>query len=160
MNAVSKIERVIDSGILIEELTVIPVSGATDEMILGEEKKLPRSLSAQHKDILRRWNGINMDIVRLYGCGAVENELSRLSDRQTGVLSEIEGNIVFGDDPAGYMYAEANDGRILSVDTSSSEIKEVADNMDKFFTELVFGVSAKEFAGEEWQQELINAGLI
>ncbi|MFI0416533.1 MAG: SMI1/KNR4 family protein [Candidatus Thiodiazotropha sp.] len=160
MNAVAKIEQALRSGVLIEDLIVVPQSGATDGMIASEEKKLSRSLSSQHKKLLKRWNGMNIDVIRLYGCGPVVDEIDALFNRQSGVLSEQKGNVVFGDDPAGYMYAEADDGSILSVDTASGEVKKLANDIDDFFSRLVFGVDAKDFAGDDWKQELVDSGML
>ncbi len=39
MNFIERIEKVIKSGLLSEDLSDIPINGATDEMIKEEEKK-------------------------------------------------------------------------------------------------------------------------
>lgn len=160
MSAVTIIEKAISSGVLLEDMMVVPRIGSSDSDIKQEEKGLPRPLSKSHISFLKKWNGINLDVVRLYGCGNVHEELKRLSSSQSGVLSELEACIVFGDDPAGFMYAEKDNGSILSVQTSNSEIKEIAQNMDDFFERLVFGKDAKEFAGEDWEEELTDAGML
>jgi hypothetical protein len=160
MSAISIIERVVQSGVLIEELVVIPKLGATDEMILNEEKKLPRRFSEIHKDILKRWNGMNIDVVRLHGCEPVESGIFSISDRQLDVLANVQGGVVFADDAAGFSYAEAEDGRIFSIDNDGGSTKEVSVNMDRFFTYWIFGLGAKEFAGEDWQKELVDAGVL
>ena len=160
MSAVTIIEKSLSSGILLEEMIVVPQAGASESDIRSEEKLLPRSLSSSHISLLKKWNGMNLDVIRLYGCGNVHEELKRLSSCQTGALVELEGNIVFGDDPSGFMFAEKSDGKILSVQTSVGEIKEVAENLDDFFERLIFGKDAKEFGGEDWVEELVDAGLL
>ncbi len=160
MSAVTIIEKAISSGVLLEDMTVIPKLGSSDSDIQREENLLPRPLSNNHVTLLKKWNGMNLDVIRLYGCGSVHEELKQLSSCQMGVLSELEGNVVFGDDPAGFMYAEKDDGTILSVQTSSGEIKEVAQNMDDFFERLVFGKDAREFGGEDWEEELIDTAIL
>lgn len=160
MSAVKRIEQVLKSGVLIDALMVVPETGASDGMLVSEENKLSRSLSGQHKILLKQWNGINLDIIRLYGCEPVEEEVSALSQRQQSDLLDQGGYIVFGDDPAGYMYVEANDGSVISVDSEGGEIRKLAKDIDDFFMRLVFGVDAKSFAGEAWEKELSDAGLL
>lgn len=159
MSAASIITKAIKSGALIEGLIVIPSSGATELEITREEALLPRTMSEQHKDILRCWNGVNLDILRLYGCSDHE-ELRRLSETQGDLFSKIEGAIAFGDDPAGFIYAESADGSIYSSQVSTGEEKKLAENLNDFFERLVFGEDAKEFGGEDWEKELVDAGLI
>jgi hypothetical protein len=159
MKAITIIEKAISSCVLLEDMTVIPLSGSSESDIMEEERLLSRSLSSSHKSLLKKWNGVNLDVIRLYGCGSVHEEFKRLSTCQTGVLAESVGNIVFGDDPSGFMYAEKSDGKILSVQTSVGEIKEIAENLDDFFERFVFGKDAKEFGGEDWVKELMDAGM-
>ena len=160
MSSVTIIEKAIRSGVLIEGLTVIPDNGATDIEIAQEESKLPRRLSEQHKALLRRWNGMNMDVMRLYGCINVHPELRQLSDAQTDMFSGVSNYIVFGDDPSGFMYAENGGGVIYSVQVSTGDVKELANSLDDFFERLVFGKDAKEFGGIDWEEELRDAGLL
>jgi len=109
---------------------------------------------------MKKWNGMNLDVIRLYGCGDVHPELKRLSASQSGVLAEGAGNIVFGDDPSGFMCAEKGDGIILSVQVSTGEVKEVAFDIDDLFERYIFGKDVKEFGGEDWVEELLEAGVL
>jgi hypothetical protein len=160
MSSVTIIEKAIKSGVLIDGLTVIPDVGATDVEIAQEETLLPRSLSDQHKRLLKRWNAMNIDVLRVYGCVNVHDELRRLSEAQIDMFADVDNVIVFGDDPAGFIYAESADGSIHSVQASTGEVKRLADSMDDFFERLVFGKDAKEFGGEDWAEELVDGGLI
>lgn len=160
MSSVTIIEKAIKSGVLIEGLTVIPDVGATDIEISQEESQLPRKLSDQHRALLRRWNGMNMDVMRLYGCMNVHPELRRLSDAQTDMFSGVSNYIVFGDDPSGFMYAEDDSGTVYSVQVSTGDVKFLARDLNDFFERLVFGKDAKEFGGKDWEEELMNAGLL
>ncbi|MAR92155.1 MAG: hypothetical protein CML06_14920 [Pseudomonadales bacterium] len=160
MSSVTIIEKAIKSGVLIEGLAVIPDKGATNEEITQEESRLPRRLSDQHKALLRRWNGMNMDVMRLYGCANVHPELRQLSDAQTDMFTGVCNYIVFGDDPSGFMYAEGDDGVIYSVQVSTGNVKELASSLDDFFERLVFGKDAKDFGGTDWEEELRDVGLL
>jgi hypothetical protein len=160
MSSVTIIEKAIQSGVLIESLIVIPTKGATGAQIAEEESVLPRKLSESHVKILMHWNGINMDVIRLYGCADIHEELRRLSDAQIGMFPGVEGCVVFGDDPAGFIYAEGGDGSIYSAQVSSGEVRKLAYNLDDFFERLVFGQDAKDFGGADWEEELLGVGLI
>jgi len=160
MSSVTIIEKAIKSGVLIEGLTVIPAVGATDIEVAQEEALLPRPLSVQHKAILKHWNGMNIDVLRLYGCANIHEELRRLSEAQADMFSGLDDVIVFGDDPAGFIYAESADGSVHSVQVTTGEVKRLADSLDDFFERLVFGKDAKEFGGEDWEEELVDCGLL
>jgi hypothetical protein len=160
MSSVTIIEKAIKSGVLVEGLTVIPSAGAANVEIAQEEALLPRPLSDQHKGLLKRWNAMNIDILRIYGCVNVHEELRRLSEAQMNMFTDVDNPIVFGDDPAGFIYAESADGSVHSVQVSTGEVKRLADSIDDFFERLVFGKDAKEFGGEDWEEELIDAGLL
>ena len=90
----------------------------------------------------------------------VHPELRQLSDAQTDMFSGVSNYIVFGDDPSGFMYAEDDGGVIYSVQVSTGDVKELARSLDDFFERLVFGKDAKEFGGQDWEEELRDAGLL
>ena len=162
MRAKDIIERALNSSYLMEELEgliVVPKAGATDEVIKEEENLIKRKLSKQHKDILKKWNGINLEVVRLYGCGSVDEELDRLSDKQMQGLTN-KGQIVIGSDPSGFIYLESFGGAVSVYDPEGDEIREIARDLDDFFCRLVFGKDAREFAGEDWETDLIKAGIL
>jgi hypothetical protein len=160
MSAVDKIERVLRANVLKKALTFIPPRGATDMEIAAAGKALPRPLSARHSALLRRWNGMNLDVVRVYGATETPKEIRALTDAQLSVLAATPGSIVFGDDPAGFVYAELANGQIALWDSDFGDIEIVAANLDEFFDRLVFGVDAEQFAGEEWKLRLEAAKLL
>lgn len=159
MTAIEAIKRVIESKVLKKSLTYLPGRGATVQELAELSDKLPRPLSTRHLALLKHWNGINLDVVRLYGASPTFGELRGLSETQSGPLTKVPGAIVFGDDPSGFIYAEASNGEILSFDSSFGEIKAIASNLDDFFTRLVFGKDAAEFAGDEWMNNLRMGGF-
>ncbi len=75
-------------------------------------------------------------------------------------MSEIPGVIVFADDPAGFSYGEAPNGNVLVYDSDGQTVKTLAADMDDFFSRLVFGVDAKDFAGADWFAELKAARIV
>lgn len=159
MMAVETIERVLDSDILKLSLTYVPGRGATAQELTELSRVLSRQLSTRHLTLLKRWNGINLDIVRLYGATPTSGELRALSETQTGPLAEVPGSIVIGDDPSGFVYAEALTGEIISFDSSFGDVKTIASDLDDFFSRLVFGIDAAQFAGDEWLRDLRKADL-
>lgn len=158
--AVDKIERVLQANILSKDSMYIPPRGATDIEIAAVNKKLPRPLSPQHAALLRRWNGMNLARVRVYGATATQGEIRALADSQLEVLAKTPGSIVFGDDPAGFVYAELIDGRVVDWDGDYGTIEVTAANIDDFFDHLVFGIDADQFAGDEWKDKLRAAKLL
>jgi hypothetical protein len=160
MKAINVIENVLGAELLIPDMVRLPKSGASDNDINIAEANLQRPLSDQHKTLLRRWNGIGLDVIRIYGCGNSNKSISDIVKRQHGLLSEYKGYICFADDPAGIMYAESDNGQIFSAHATDISIKKIADNIDDLISNLIFGKRAALFAGEEWVDELKEAGLL
>lgn len=160
MTAVQTIERVLKSKILKESLTYVPGRGVTSQELMELSNKLPRTLSEAQLSLLKRWNGLNLDVVRVYGASPTDGELRGLSEVQSGPLSEISGNVIFADDPSGFVYAETSTGEIISFDSSFGEVKTIAASLDDFFDRLVFGKDADQFAGKDWLSDLRDAGLV
>lgn len=121
---------------------------------------LPRSLSETHERILRRWNGLNLDIIRFFRAGKSIKRLPGLVDCQIPPLAEMPGVIVFANDPSGFQYGETAAGEILSFDHDGGEIGSIASSMEEFFCDLLFGARAAEFAGRDWYDALAAAGII
>ena len=46
------------------------------------------------------------------------------------------------------------------LDTDGGDLKQVASDIADLLTGYVFGVRARDFAGEDWARELKDAGLI
>ncbi len=160
-----RIEKVIESGLLSKGLSDISSYGATEDMIKEEEKKLNRLLSNYHKEFLKRWNGANLDFIRIYGVNKTENEfikeLAKEYEEWTEeIISDIEGNpIFFADDAAGFMYFELEDGRIVYLDPEFTGLYPVASDMRDFFLNYLFGERSDECSGEEWKEQLKEKGV-
>lgn len=159
MTNVEFIETVLSSGLLIKELTYIPLQGASLDELINLDTNLIRPLSQPHKDILQKWNGLNLDVIRIFGATPTSGELKGLTEVQDTVLAR-GGNIVFADDPAGFMYVEDIEGGIWSIDIQSDNKSLVSQNMDDFFKSYLFGSKASAFGGESWIDELRAAKLI
>jgi len=159
MTAVDVIERALDAGILIESLTYVPQRGATEGELAKVAGDLRRPLSEGHANILRRWNGINLDVLRVHGASPSPGEIQGLAEVQSGPLADVHGTVVFGDDSSGFVYGETESGEVMSLDLASGQIKKIAASIDDFFVRLVFGKDAAEFAGECWLDELKGAGI-
>jgi hypothetical protein len=160
VSAIDTIERVLRAHVLKKGLTFIPPRGATDIEVAAADNALQRPLSARHAALLRRWNGLNLEVVRLYGATETPGEIRALAEAQLPVLAATPGTIVFGDDPAGFVYGELADDRIVIWDSELGGIEVVAANMDEFFDHLVFGADADQFAGEDWKAKLEAAKLL
>ena len=159
MSAVEVIAKVLDSGVLMPSLLYVPAEGASAEMIAEEERALGRRLSPKHQAVLRRWNGINLEVLRMYGCGDTPPQVGRLSENQGLDAWRVVGTAV-GSDPAGFLYVEDDVGNILSLDHDGGAIKKVAADLDDFFGRFVFGEDAHLFGGDDWKEELRSLGML
>jgi len=166
MDFIERIKNIINSGVLDDGFPRISSEGATDDMIEKEEKKLNRSLSNYHKQFLRRWNGANLDFIRVYGVHKTENEFIKELAKEyeewiEEIISDIEGNpIFFADDASGTMYFELEDGRIVELDPEFTGLNVIAEDMQDFFLNYLFGERANEYMGDEWKQKLKDASII
>ena len=167
MSAVSKIqslltEEILASGLFARTMIQVPVAGATDKAIEDLERALPRSVSAAHRAILCRWNGLDLDVVRILGVPPVEPGFKTILDFQPLIESDtrLSTGVVFATDPSGFLYIEKSDGSIYSVDHDGGEITFCASTVDEFFDVLVFGNRSSEFLGHQWLYTLQRLGIV
>lgn len=160
MTSINTIKKILESNILLPELIIIPGYGATEGEIHEEEIRLGRELRSEHIAILRQWNGIALDVIRFFGCGASTGKIGRLCDFQIPINFDVLGAIVVGSDASGFVYVQSGDGLIFSLDTDGGKFKMLAKNLDDFIGRVVFGPDADSFAGEDWLNELREAGVV
>ena len=156
--AIETIERVLSSALLTKELIRVPSRGASREELDDEVQRLGRPLSLGLRTVLARWNGLDLEVIRLYGVGSVEGGIRRLSDEQTG-WRHLPG-LVIGSDPSGFIYLEGQQQEVLVHDTDGGTTKCVASNLDDLLGGYVFGARSASFAGAEWAAELKEVGLV
>ena len=166
MTAVTKIRELLSpsvhaSGLLSHELTHVPSMGVTAEHLAREERALPRPLSESHRALLSVWNGIDLDVIRIFGIPPVERGIRPITQWQRFVPEDpkFAGAIAFACDPAGFLYVELPDGSVHSSDHDGGDTQQIASSIDEFIEEVVFGQRATEFGGEEWFKELRALGL-
>jgi hypothetical protein len=157
-HAVEVIERVLAVGVLSPDFTVVPEHGATASEIRLAEMALGRQLSPAHRSLLARWNGLDLEVLRLYGCGAVAPGIVELVGAQRD-WPELSGRLEIGSDPAGFLYLEDSEGAISSFDCKGDGGGSLAMNLDDFVERVVFGRDAESFCGSDWADELRRAGL-
>lgn len=161
MSAVETIKKVLSSSLLDEDLVTIPGQGAEANEIAAAEEALGRTLSVQYKAMLSEWNGLDLEEIRLYGCGKTDELIGNLAAQQLPEESGVPpGLVVIGSDPSGFVFLEAEDGGVWQLDTDGGELKQVSSDFDQFISRYVFGPDAHNFSGEEWLEELKSAGLI
>lgn len=167
MRAITVIEKVLDklnAGPLLQSMVYVPGRGATHDELSAEDRLLPRKMSARHRDLLMRWNGINLDMVKIYGVGQTDARIKRLSRCQLDISQDFPGWVVFASNPAGFVYAEGPDGVVHTYDTQafsspSGAEKMVASDIDDFFSRFVFGSDSDEFCAGDWKRRLLEAGV-
>jgi hypothetical protein len=158
MSAILKIRRLLEpdvrtSRLLDPELTVIPTSGASSEAIQAVETVLPRPLSTGHRELLLTWNGLNLDVLRVFGVPpTAPGILDLLSFQQ--LVPPGRGYIAIGNDPSGFLYFEHPSGLVSSFDHDGGTVSAVAVSVHDFIDNFVFGQGADRFLGREWLEEL------
>lgn len=157
MNAVTLLEKltspgILETGALIRELIHVPRRGATEEEIREEESKAGRPFSEAYRRFLRRWNGMNLDVIRLFGMGDVDSGVERWA--HGWVPEHIPHLLAIGSDPAGFVYAEDSDGAVYSIDHDGGEVSCVARDFDNFVVDYVFGKDSAYFGGVDWARDV------
>lgn len=152
------IYKVVATNLLIKGLYYLPHKGASEIDIKNAEEALGLILFSDHKNFLKYWNGANLDIIRLFGCGQTEDAIPNISSNQFGM--EKKDFRIIASDPAGFIYVQDNMEKIFSFDTDGGIFAEVGKNFEDFICNYLFGLRAKEFAGEQWFNELKEAGII
>ena len=144
MNTKELIEKVIASGILLNELTELSLSGVTDKELVEAENRVGVKIDEGLKEMLRAYDGANLDVIRFYAVGRVVNTKKGLK---------------FADDPSGFIfYVSRQEKSYLRIQTGGN-VKIVASSVKEFIHSYLFGERSAEFAGAEWHQELIKAEI-
>lgn len=157
--AIEVIERVLSSDVLTPGLMIVPPTGANEAMISECEVSVGRVFSGAHRRLLNRWNGLDLEVIRVFGCAPDDGEIVDLASAQIRV-DAVAGAVTFASDPAGFAYIEDTKGSIYSVDSDGGAIQCLASDLDAFFGRVVFGPEAATFGGDHWQEELEAAGLL
>lgn len=160
MSAVATIQRVLNTSLLLPDLIIVPERGASDTELQSEAQRLLRFFSEKHVRLLRKWNGIGLEVVRFFGCGQEANKIGRIADLQLDAEFGLPGAIIVGSDASGFVYLESENGTMLSYDTDGGTLTELANDLDDFVDRVVFGKDAASFAGDDWFAELEQNGLL
>lgn len=162
IKAITLIEKILSPeflaiGLLIPELIAIPPRGATEQEIQDEELRLGRSISADYRTFLRKWNGLNLDEIRFNGAGNVHQGIQRIWKADGfGQGSQL---VAIASDPSGFVYAEDEEGVIHSLDHDGGDHETVALNFESFVVDFLFGKDSANFHSEEWHSKLKKAGI-
>ena len=137
------VERVLASGVLSASLTELRPP-ASSQGIEKTEARLGRRLPDKLRALLGRWDGANLDVIRLVPCDKLDVQ---------------EEGLYFANDPAGFMYFLDSEDRVVVLDTDGGGLKAAAADVEDFLTGYVFGSRSEEFMGAQWITELRAAGL-
>jgi hypothetical protein len=151
-------EPIASSGLLVQELIVTSPPASMEQLQLLEGK-LPRQLSVFHRELLLNWNGLDLDVVRFFGSGDPHG-VATLLDSQS-IIHQMHAHwIVIGSDSAGFLYAEDDCGAIWSIDHDGGATQCVANSLDEFISDYIFGKRAADFGGESWYDDLVAYGVV
>src|SRR5439155_2607266 len=132
MSAINTIQNVLGTRLLLPDLTIVPARGAMQNEIQEEEARLGRALCPDHRLLLQHWNGIALEVIRFFGCGDAAGEIGRLAEFQINADIGEVGSIVVASDASGFVYLQANDERVFSLDTDGGNCRRLADSLDDF----------------------------
>ena len=149
------IQKIIDSDLIIKELCFIPKQGVS---VLGLEKwnffkDYGQENSSSYILFLKKWNGIDIDVIRFFGVSSNENIPEIKFDQEHSLL-------IIASDPAGFLYGMDNEGKIYSLDTESNTKKLIAPSFDDFILQFVFSSTSQDFLGIDWCLQLKEIGIV
>lgn len=161
MTLFETLEMALASDLLSREMTQLPARGATPLELEALEAAVRRPMSEQHRRLLSRWNGADLDIIRVYGAGAVESGIYPIeSEAHWAERLGLTGAIIVGSDYSGFLYFELADGSIYQWDHDGDENGVVGSDLEDFLQNRVFGERSRDHYGAEWLAELQRAGLV
>jgi len=161
MHASHIIERVLTTDLLHPQLVVIAEDGASDSDLDTAEAQMNCRFSHAFRLLLKKWNGINLDVIRIYGVGNVSAGISPIHMNQVLLNPEFpSGSYVIGSDPAGFIYVETPDGKIYTLDHDGGDVEQVAESFDDLFVNVIFGPKAENHFGTDWLTELRERHII
>ncbi|WP_146518990.1 hypothetical protein [Stieleria varia] len=124
----------------------VPDRGATDtEIAAAFDGRCSGSLAK----LLRRWNGLDLDVIRIHAVGDSVDSLPTVADSCHGT--------VIASDPSGFRYVQLPDGSISSLDHDGGTLVSVAIDFDDFIGNYIFGNRAAEFCGDEWAADVASS---
>jgi len=156
VNLLAVVEKAIASDLLASSLVVLPESGASVDLVVDLEETLGFPLSPGYKEFLARWNGANLDVVRVHGIASGSSGIPSAWP----FTSYAVAGLVVASDPSGFIYVEAPDHTIHVVDHDGGAKRVIAPDFSAFMTQVVFGSGARHFLGEEWFRELKSRGFV
>jgi len=155
---IDAIEAVLDSGVLLPDLVEIPEEPARPEAISATETAVGRKLSAQHRQILSRWDGIDLEVVRFLDAGNGDASIRLFSRIDPPSVSRKFVPVAI--DPSGFTFLEDLEGTVWMWDHDGGKTEVVATDLRDFVCNYIFGHRAAEFGGGDWYDQLRSSGLI
>jgi hypothetical protein len=152
-------EPVISSGLLERSLVVVSPPALPEDLDALEER-LPRKLSLFHRQFLLSWDGLDLEVIRFFGVAQQAAGIMSLSRAQSLLPPGHPGWIAVASDPAGFLYAEDEQGAIWSIDHDSEGVIKVAPSLDQFIATYLFGQDAAKFGGDSWHDDLVTHGIL
>ena len=92
--------------------------------------------------------------IRFFGVGSVVRGIPKLSEQQN-TFDSSENFVFVASDPAGFAYAENNEGHIYSFDHDGGTVEMICKNFDTFVIDYLFGKDSNKFMGGEWQEQIV-----
>ena len=158
--ATETIERIIASGLLTPSLVFLPAAGANRLQIATLEAITVRPLSAQHRALLARWNGANLEVIRLLGTGITDDNIPTIESHLEYARTIAPGSVPIANDPSGFIYLEMQNGTITCMDDAHENFEQIAIDINHFFSDAIFGIASGSLFGEDWLNDLRTIGIV
>ena len=136
-------ERLTTAHVLTPALVQLPARPAPSDVLAIAQRQVG-PLDPELVEFYAQWDGADLDVIRIV---------------KPADLRKDEFGVVFGSDPSGFVYRFNAAGEVLQEDTDGGDLEIVAKDFRDFIFGFVFGARAAEFAGEDWLDELRNAGI-
>lgn len=137
------INKLITEAVLSEDLVELH-PGASDGDIARAEKRLGLRIDTKLKQFLKICNGANLEVIRTFSSEELQTN---------------NHGIAFAGDPSGFVYYLSPNNEVICEDTDEGDAKTIASSFEEFFFSYLFGKRSHEFMGEDWSQELRDAGV-
>jgi hypothetical protein len=150
-----KLKFIEKKNFLSKNFFYLPKHGLSDQDIKILQEKVEFKFDPKFVDFLKEFNGSNLDVIRIFGVSKYDDRIFDLVEN-----NKDEDLFIFASDPAGFTYAQDSNFYVFSIDSEGGETIKVAENFEDFICNYLFGNRSEEFGGEEWKEELTQAGII
>ena len=137
------ISKALSSDLILDEMCELVTPPTLNNISLFcSENRI--ELNNQHHDLLSKFGGSNLDIIRINGLDKI-------------IVNEEY--IEFASDDNGFIYKYNAVGQVFLDDTDGGAVSVIAPSIYDYFNHVLFGLNSSDVYGVEWQEELRVHGI-